>query len=257
MTRVRILFLFSGTQSASETLMTLNYQCNDNSNERFVQIAKQTSEKMLLFHNDSNDHVKAINTLQELGNHCGIQLVTEGALNWRDFAEMAGSHFTEIVIILSLKLLQLCTFYKQQSKDRDRILFENLLKERHYENIPCVVLHKLQILTQQTIGSCTFSVHIVSFETDNDLVEEFIKTFDFLKRGSNCFVYNFSLTIPANKHQDSHTEINEKCLHLLLSRLKGVTENDELDSQIEEAICYHESVRQLSDILIRLDQKLK
>ena len=233
---LRIPFLrIAGIQSEIESLLT-PFQRNNETENKFLQLARQNSEKMLIYHQENECHIDAVSELQNLSEAFGVKLVTNGDLNWRDFAEMAGRKFTEIVIVMSVGLFQICKSYKYKNEFSNQKIFEKLLKERHYEYVPCVVMDKLQILIQENPENCNFSVHFVSLQSDCNLTEEFINTFDFLKRGSNCFSYKLNLNDSENSDKDNSVQLDRKCLVTLLSRLKGVTEGEDIYSQIETAV---------------------
>lgn len=145
-------------------------------------------------------------------------------LNWRDFAEMAGTDYTEIVIVISSGLLQLCKLFQNKSSDKEQL--EAFKRERNYELIPCVVLQKLQTLIQDNPNTTSFSVHFVSFDPDSYLTEEFLNTFNFLRRCSNCYSYCLSINFKNNTNGDTSLELNKTDLKLLLWRLKGLSEDD-------------------------------
>lgn len=153
--------------------------------------------------------------------------------NWRDFAEMAGKDYTEIVFIMSPLLLQLCKTFLPRFSDRER--FEDLRRKRHYDLIPCVVLNKLQTLVQDNAQNCNFSVHLVSLGSDTSLSEEFLNTFDFLKRCSNCFIYCLSELQTVETNQEISVRLHKTDLKHLLRRLKGLTEDEAWNSGIDLA----------------------
>lgn len=266
----------------------------------YLQMAKMRSEKMLIYHPDSKNHIECIKLLQNLYKSFGLTLVTDITVdsdstnitadsdksdtlhyamtamydidtilvdsdttntiathnvsdttttihdksvntttvypnaNWRDFAEMAGTRYTEIVFIMSPRLLQICSTFTNRAIDPDG--FEALRRERHYDLIPCVVLEKLQTLIQENAQNCNFSVHLVSLGWDSSLSEEFLNTFDFLKRCSNCFIYSLSELHTVETNEEITVRLNKTDLKQLLRRLKGMTEDEAWNSGIDLAV---------------------
>ena len=235
---------------------------------RLLARARQKSEKMLVYHPDDKDHMKCIAELKELCKQQGVLLVDEEPsitdqnfriddnitsngssmtdqkdcfgqspglrANWRDFAEKAGTEYTEVVIVLSRGLYEICEAYRDRSLDKEAL--NALRKERQYDIVPCVVLQKLQTLIQENPYTDSFSVHIISFETDTKLIEKFCNTFNFLKRFRNCYAYTLSSTYDNQTNNMHSGRLNNADLKLLLQRLKGLAENEDSYSVIDTAV---------------------
>lgn len=283
---------------------------NRNNESTYLRLAKMTSEKMLIYHKDSESHLECISALKNLCKSFELTLVTDITIdsdtanisanpdtsdtlhngtttttamtamydkvttvvetsnasdttstianhnatdtttpihdkgintttmfpnaNWRDFAEMAGTRYTEIVFVMSPRLLQLCRTFPNKFSDPEG--FEALRRERHYDLIPCVVLEKLRTLIQENAQNCNFSVHLVSLDSDNSLSKEFLNMFDFLKRCPNCFPYHLSEFNRVETIQEFSVQLNKTDLKQLLRRLKGLTEDEMWNSGIDLAI---------------------
>ena len=167
--------------------------------------------------------------------------------NWRDFAEKAGTDYTEIVIVVSRGLYKICEAYRNKSTEKEAL--DALRRERQYEIIPCVVLQKLQTLIQESPDTDSFSIHIISFETDTALIEEFLYTFDFLKRCSYCFIYCLPAMYKDQTVHDNSVGLNVADIKLLLRRLKGMTEYEEGYSAIDTVFLNQNCGRELSRAL--------
>ena len=234
---------------------------------RVLTHASLKSEKMLVYHPDDIYHTKCIAELQELCEQLNVSLEadeqsstevdtcidenmacsvssemdpidyfgesTKLHANWRDFAEKAGTEYTEIVIVLSRGVYEICEAYRDRSTEKEAL--NALRRTRQYEIIPCVVLQKLQTLIQENPDTQSFSVHIISFETDSTLIEEFLSTFDFLKRCRHCYTYCLTATLDYQTNPGSFGRLNVSDLKLLLRRLKGLSEYEEGYSAIDTA----------------------
>ena len=180
-------------------------------------MASKKTNKMLLYHPDHQSHVAAVEKLRNLlRNSFGIHLSVGTHSNWRDFAESAGKQFTNIVIVLSPRLLELCKAYEDKAVGLEN-KFETLRKERCYEYIPCVAMKTLQTLTQENPDKCMFSLHFVLFGSDSFLLEDFKSIYDFLKRIASTFDY---------KLLDDSADLGENgflkaSLEQLILRLRG------------------------------------
>lgn len=234
--------------------------------------ARLRREKMLVFHPDDRYHEACITKLRDFSEQFELLLVpdiptdtelntdadvneemhfvngTSGIrANWRDFAEKAGTDYTEIVIVMSRGLYQICEAYRNKTSEKDAL--DALRRERQYEIIPCIVLQKLQTLIQESPETDSFSIHIISFETDTTLIEEFLYTFDFLKRYTYCFIYCLPAMYKDQTGHDNSVGLNVADMELLLRRLKGLTEYEEGYSAIDTVFLNQNCGRELSHAL--------
>ena len=114
---------------------------------------------MLLCHVDDTNHSVIENIKMTLHEH-GVQLHDNQCNNWRDFAESAVDEYSEIVMIMSEELCQLCNdFNSRRPPD------EALLERRHFQNIPCIVMEKLKTLLQDNPERESFFLHLVSIRS--------------------------------------------------------------------------------------------
>ena len=182
-----------------------------------LNTAEIKREKMLLYHPDNTQHENKVDELHSVLHAYDICLLTDTTVNWRDFAEAVGKEFTEVVIILSTGLFDLCKAYEDKALGHDND-FDVLRQTRNFEYIPCVAMKKLQTLIQENPDRCPLSVHIVSFERGDNLFEEFQDLYCFLKRNARCFYYN--LCFGANNIKEQR--IHEENIRRLISGLKGM-----------------------------------
>ena len=199
-----------------------------------LELAKRKPQKMLLFHPDNQYHESAVQELCKLLQDTFDIHLVDSATNWRDFAESAGKAFTEIIFIVSQGLLRVCKAYRDERVDRET--FDDLIQQRRYEYAPCVVLHKLQILIQDSPDSCRFSLHLVSFKSDNYLVEVFLNEFDFLKRYSYCYKYNLCLKENIEDEEMETVKPDRKSLKELILRLRGISKHDTQYLEVNEIV---------------------
>ena len=164
---------------------------------------------MILYHPDSSSHQKAVDKFVQKLDTEGIGVEglahSQSFENWRDFAEKAGETYTNIITVYSQGLDKLLTAYPDRGGpgDDSEQLWQQLLKARSQEYIPCVVLTKLKYLYQH--GSTSFSVHFVllDYQDRSKLNELISKHFSFL-RGNNFKVYS----LPFVENDSSSNELN-------------------------------------------------
>lgn len=182
-------------------------------------------EKMLLYHPDDQWHVDIVKELRHLlRDRFGIHLLTDNTDNWRDFAESVGERFTDLVIILSPGLLELCKAYEDKTCGRSE--FEKLLQKRKYRYTPCVAMKKLQSLIQHNPHTCQINLQFVLFYPDSSLLDEFLNIYSFLQRGSTYFICDLHVRENAFRQSRLMVRRYKDNLRELVLRLKGVTEND-------------------------------
>ena len=160
---------------------------------------------MLLYHPDSPEHEYKIESLCSVLQANHVNVCKDGADNWRDFAEMAGSEYPEIIIILSEGLLKLCKAYENKSNSQGNN-FDVLRQQRKYDYIPCVAMKKLQTLIQENPANCPFSLHFVSFRCGKDMFQNFRDLYGFLKSIKCCFYYNIYTNNDDTKEIKIHTQ---------------------------------------------------
>lgn len=155
---------------------------------------------MILCHPESTEQEERINKLCHSLQKNGFSVdgfQNDTTENWRDFAEMAGEKYYNIVFFASEKLCDLCLLYKNMECLSEQRQWEKLLSERHKENVPCVALDHLRCLYQDR--KYCFKFHIVFFNHCKNY-EKLRKKFDaflehqktFLVVGENTFIHSIS-----------------------------------------------------------------
>lgn len=149
---------------------------------------------MLVYHSDNMDHKRKIDTIcRELTQH-QLKFSCGNSVNWPDFAELAAKEFRDIIMVVSEGLCKLCHDYMLRIQSNNEIL-----KQRNFEIIPCVVMNKLRCLVHEDPERTDFMLHIVSVEQDakkgKALVEQFLNDHSFIKTTKNYHVYQWDVPV--------------------------------------------------------------
>ena len=219
--RLPVNDIFDDNPDSAEKLSDDNKRVNTlrtlHSEETSLNVFKKNREKMFLYHPDNPEHEDKVDKIRSVLHARDIILCNDKYDNWRDFAETAGKEFPEIVIILSEGLLKLCKAYENKANGHVND-FDVLRQQRNYEYTPCVAMKKLQTLIQENPDSCPFSLHLVSFECDDDLIEDFLNLYDCLKRTSCWAYYNLYISTSNITEQKVH----RRNLKRLIKALNGL-----------------------------------
>lgn len=185
---------------------------------------------MLVHHANTKSLQSKITDLEIFLTRNGIhveQYNTNLKENWYDFAERAGSSYRHVIFVLSPDLLTLLDIYRSMepkgsklngSYSENTAKWTELMTDRNWNIVPCVVLNKLRILynERQTL----FRVHLIVFSDENlkessvSLQSKFLSTFRSFLNFENTISYTF-------KSSDL-TKVpvpNSDCKHLLTQLL--------------------------------------
>ena len=227
--------LIAETQCELETSLGVLRRNTPRSVSRSPCVSDIKLRKMLLCHPDNEWHAEVVKEFRYLlRDRFGIHLVSDNTDNWRDFAESVGEKFTDLVIILSPGLLELCKAYEDETCDRSE--FEKLLQKRKYKYTPCVAMKKLQSLIQHNPHICQFTLHFVLLYPDTSLVDDFLNIYSFLQRGSSYFVCDLYVRVNTSRQSRLIIQRYKDNLRELVLRLKGITENDTQWDEIDMII---------------------
>lgn len=140
--------------------------------------AGMVCNKILLWYPDHSKHDRNVVTMQSVLSKSGINIINASSENHRDFVTLIGREYTDIVIVVSDDLCQMCQEILTPSK------CDNTLND---------VMEKLRCLTIEQPGRRDFTVHIVSMENEENtginLVLRLFQVYQFILSTKNYFVY--------------------------------------------------------------------